>query len=156
MPGTTEGNSRLDQVVAQLKIEGYRLTPQRMAVLKILLESGEHLSAEGIHERLKPQFPMTSLATIYKTVAVLKEMGEVLELSFGREGSLYDGKRPDPHPHLICVRCRTVIDPELDLLDGVSQELTRATGYQLLSHRLEFYGICPTCQQAENDRNSHP
>jgi len=156
MSGTTEGKSRLNQVVEQLKIQGYRLTPQRMAVLKILLESGEHLSAEEIHTRLTPQFPMTSLATIYKTVGVLKEMGEVLELSFGREGSLYDGKRPYPHPHLICVRCRAVLDPEVDLLDGISLELSRTTGYQLLSQRLEFYGICPTCQAAEQDQNSNP
>ncbi len=155
MPGTIEGKSRLEQVAAQLKSGGYRLTPQRMAVLKILLESGEHLSVEGIHERLKHHFPTTSLATIYKTVALLKDMGEVQELSFGREGSLYDGRRPEPHPHLICVRCRKVIDPELSLLDGIPQELTRTTGYRLLSHRLEFYGLCPTCQQ-EEDRNEHP
>ena len=72
--------ARLDEMITRLKERGHRLTPQRMAVLKILAVSEGHPSVEQIYERVKVDFPMTSLATVYKTVALLKEMGEVLEL----------------------------------------------------------------------------
>ena len=79
-----------------------------MAVLKILAESEQHPSVEQIYDRMKPDLPMTSLTTVYKTVALLKEMGEVLELGFSDDSNRYDGSRPYPHPHLICIKCRKI------------------------------------------------
>jgi Fur family peroxide stress response transcriptional regulator len=142
-----EPQVRLDHMVSKLREEGYRLTPQRMAVLKILAESRDHPSAEQIYDRVKEDFPMTSLATIYKTVTLLKAMGEVLELGFSDDSNHYDGYMPYPHPHLICVECRGIIDPELDSLDRLAEEVTGQTGYQILDYRLDFFGICPACQQ---------
>ena len=70
---------RLDKMIHRLKEQGVRLTPQRLAVLKILAKSGGHPSLETIYERVKPDFPTTSLATIYKTVNLLKNLGEVVQ-----------------------------------------------------------------------------
>ena len=67
--------ARLDELTTGLRERGNRLTPQRMTVLKVLTASEEHPSVEQIYERVKVDFPMTSLATIYKTVTLLKEMG---------------------------------------------------------------------------------
>ncbi len=105
-----ESQTRLEELIAKLRERGYRLTPQRMAVLKILADSKEHPSAEQIYEQVQVDFPMTSLATVYKTVAVLKEMGEILELSFSDDSSHYDGGRSHPHPHLICIKCKSITD----------------------------------------------
>ena len=141
-----DAQARLDELVARLRERDHRLTPQRMAVLKILAASKEHPSVEQIYERVKADFPMTSLATIYKTVTVLKEMGEVLELGFSDDSNRYDGNKPYPHPHLICTKCKNIADPEVSTLSELRQEVAQSTGYQIMSHRLDFFGICPQCQ----------
>jgi len=139
--------ARLDEMTTRLKERGHRLTPQRMAVLRILAASEEHPSVEQIYERVKADFPMTSLATVYKTVTLLKEMGEVLELGFSDDCNRYDGNKPYPHPHLICIKCRNIVDPEVAALSELRQEVAQSTGYQIMSHRLDFFGICPQCQE---------
>lgn len=138
---------RSDLILEKLKETGHRITPQRIAILRILAESRGHPSVEDIYEKVRVNFPTTSLATVYKTITVIKELGEVLELEFSNEQNRYDGKNPHPHPHLICVKCREIIDPELSSLAYLTRELTTDTGYKILSHRLDFYGICPKCQQ---------
>jgi Fur family peroxide stress response transcriptional regulator len=141
--------ARLDEMITRLKERDHRLTPQRMAVLKILAASEGHPSVEQIYEVVKADFPMTSLATIYKTVTLLKEMGEVLELGFSDDSNRYDGNKPYPHPHLICTKCRNILDPEIATLGELRQEVARASGYRIMSHRLDFFGICPQCQEKE-------
>ena len=144
-----DSQARLDELTTRLRERGSRLTPQRMAVLKILAASEEHPSVEQIYERVKADFPMTSLATIYKTVTLLKEMGEVLELGFSDDSNRYDGTRPYPHPHLICTKCRSIVDPEVTTLSELPQEVAQSTSYRIVSHRLDFFGICPSCQEKE-------
>ena len=142
---------RLNKIMARLKDQGFRLTPQRMAVVKILASNEEHLSAEKIYRLVKAELPFTSLATIYKTVALLKRLGEVMELGFVDDSNRYDGSRPYPHPHLICMRCRKILDPDIPGLSELPKELTRKTGYHILNHRLDFFGLCPECQKKEEN-----
>ncbi len=139
---------RLEQIIKALRDKGYRLTPQRLALLKIIAESKNHPNAEQIYEQIKADFPTTSLATIYKTLTLLKDMGEVLELNFATVGSRYDGNKPYPHPHVICTKCGRILDPESTDLAGISQEMARLTGYQITHHQLNFFGLCPKCQKA--------
>ncbi len=141
--------ARLNEMVARLKERGYRLTPQRLAVLKVLAASEGHPSVEQIYERVKVNFPTTSLATIYKTVTLLKRMGEILELSFNADHNRYNGNKPYPHLHLICIKCKNILDFEGAALSELPQEVARSTGYRIVSHRLDFFGICPQCQQKE-------
>ena len=138
---------RLELILKKLKETGHRITPQRIAILQILAESRGHPSVEDIYEKVRVNFPTTSLATVYKTITVIKELGEVLELEFSYGHNRYDGNNPYPHPHLICMKCREIVDPDLSSLADLTQELTADTGYNILSHRLDFYGICPKCQQ---------
>jgi Fur family peroxide stress response transcriptional regulator len=139
-------DTRLKELVAKLKEGNHRLTPQRLAVLRILAASEGHPSVEQIYERIRPDFPTTSLATVYKTVTLLKEMDEVLELSFNNGGNRYDGSKPYPHPHLICTQCGAIGDLEVDALSDIPRQVAQDTGYRIVSHRLDFFGICPTCQ----------
>jgi len=143
----TQTSARLNTIVARLRERGYRITPQRMAILKVFAASENHPSVEQVYEQVQREFPMTSLATVYKTVTVLKDLGEILELGFGNGGNRYDGAKPYPHPHLICLRCQTIIDPDLGVVDDLPQELAQKYGYQIVNHRLDFYGICPRCQR---------
>lgn len=139
--------NRLEQIIKALRDRGYRLTPQRLAMLKIIAASKRHPNAEQIYEQMKADFPTTSLATIYKTLTLLKDMGEVLELNFATAGSHYDGNKPYPHPHVICTRCGQILDPEFVAVAEISQEMGRQTGYQITHHQLNFFGLCPRCQK---------
>jgi Fur family peroxide stress response transcriptional regulator len=137
---------RLQQMVEALRENQYRITPQRLAILKVLAESKGHPSVESIYAQVKPNFPTTSLATIYKNVTVLKEIGQVLELGFSDDSNRYDGNKPFDHPHVVCLRCKKILDPEVAALKDMTQELMRETGFAITRHRLDFFGICPDCQ----------
>jgi Fur family peroxide stress response transcriptional regulator len=138
--------ARQNRIITTLKEKGCRMTPQRLAVVKVLANSEEHLSAEKIYKRVKVDFPFTSLATIYKTVTLLKKIGEVMELGFVDDSNRFDGIRPFPHPHLICLKCKRIIDPDIPVVSELSIELAQKTGYRIINHRLDFFGICPGCQ----------
>ena len=133
-------------MTSMLKGKGCRLTPQRLAMLRILSKSAGHPSAEQIYEQIRADYPTISLATIYKTLSLLKNMGEVLELTFA-SGSRYDGNKPYPHPHVICTRCNQILDPELEAVAGISEEIARRTGYQITHQQVNFFGLCPRCQE---------
>ena len=137
---------RMEEMLSQLKAHDFRVTPQRLLVLRILAESEEHPTVEQIYAQVRAEFPTTSLATVYKTIALLKELNEVLELGFPDGSNRYDGNKPFPHPHVICTKCKKITDPDLFDLDDFSQEMSRKTGYRIFSHRLDFFGLCPDCQ----------
>ena len=146
MDGMCDPQVRLETMIKKLKELNFRVTPQRLAVLRILARSEGHPSVENIFKQVKPNFPTTSLATIYKTVNLLKQIGEVVELDFSEESNRYDGNKPYPHPHLICTECKTIVDPDVTTVTELSKELANKTGYKILNHRLDFFGICPHCQ----------
>jgi len=102
---------------------------------------------ERIYKQVKSDFPTTSLATVYKTVTLLKELNEVLELGFPEGSNRYDGNKPYSHPHVICLKCKKIVDPDLSGLADMTHELKKETGFKIINHRLDFFGICPGCQK---------
>jgi Fur family peroxide stress response transcriptional regulator len=137
---------RIDHMVSSLKEHEFRITPQRMAVIRVLAASEGHPSVEMVYERVKREFPTTSIATIYKTIYVLKKINEVLEIAFPDGSNRYDGKNPFPHPHVICVRCKKILDPDLESLKDMTKEVADETEFDILSHRVDFFGICGDCK----------
>ena len=137
---------RIDDLVSRLREGGMRLTPQRLAVLKTLIGNKGHLSAEAIYERVHVDYPMIGLATVYKTIAMLKEMGEITEINISNEGARYDGSGGAPHPHFVCTRCNCISDIEDDSLVNLPANIAGKTGYRITNYRLDFFGICPNCQ----------
>lgn len=107
---TPNSQRRFQEMVEGIKAHGMRLTPQRVAVVRMLAFNREHPSVEQIYTAVKSDFPMTSLATVYKTLALLKTLGEVVELAFGDGNKRYDASKPFSHPHLICTQCRRIVD----------------------------------------------
>lgn len=144
---------RLQRMVDTLKAHGLRMTPQRLAIVQALVSTEVHPSVEDIYTEVSRQFPTTSLATVYKTVSLLKELNEVLELGFPNMSNRYDGLKPYPHPHVICLRCKAIMDPELASIADLAEEMAQKTGFAIVSHRLDFFGICPGCQQREDADN---
>ena len=142
----------MHKMVETLRENQYRITPQRLAILKVLAESKGHPSVESIYAQVKPDFPTTSLATIYKNITVLKELDQVLELGFSDDSNRYDGNKPYDHPHVVCIHCKRILDPDVAALKDMTQELMRETGFKIIRHRLDFFGICPDCQAKEDSQ----
>ena len=140
---------RFEIIIQKLKDNGHRITPQRLAIVKILAKSDGHPSVENIHSRIKKDFSTMSLATVYRNIVLIKSLGEVLELGFPDGSNRYDGNNPSPHPHVICIKCKKIVDPDLESLDEMKKEVASETHFNILNHRLDFFGICSDCMTKE-------
>ncbi|OGN98481.1 MAG: transcriptional repressor [Chloroflexi bacterium RBG_13_50_21] len=139
--------TRFEQLLAKLRLMDYRLTPQRLYLVRLITNSEDHPSAAQLFEQVKVQFPTMSLATVYKTIYLLKELGEVVEISL-HDDNHFDAKRPYPHPHLICTSCKKISDGQLEAPNhALLDEMEHISGFQILCHQLVFYGLCPDCQK---------
>ena len=142
----SDSDIRFNQLIAALQERSFRLTPQRVELVRLIAVSEGHPSASQLYTKIKHQFPTMSHATVYKTLALLKEMNQVLEIDL-RDDSHYDGNRPDPHPHLICVICNQIIDGELTIDQEALRKLEQASGYRILRPQISLYGLCPDCKE---------
>jgi Fur family peroxide stress response transcriptional regulator len=139
--------ARYEQLLNRLRQSDYRLTPQRVELVRLVAASDGHPSAAELYARIQAQFPTMSRATVYKTLDMLKDLGEVLEIGL-HDDSHYDGNRPYPHPHLICTQCQKIMDGELDQpVRALVDEMEQVFGFRILRHQLDFYGLCPECQK---------
>lgn len=138
--------ARFDELITTLRERHFRLTPQRVELVRLIADSDGHPSAAQLYARIRTQFPTMSQATVYKTLALLKEMNQVLEIDL-RDDSHYDGNRPHPHPHLICMQCNQIIDGDMNLDLSLIRNLEETSGYQIVRHQIAFYGLCPDCRQ---------
>ena len=129
-----------------MRQRGYKLTPQRQAVLKIIMESRNHLSAEAIYKRVKEEYPAIGLTTIYRTLNILSDLGLICEVYAAGNCRSYLVRRAVEHHHLICSECNKVVEfTDCDLTD-IERKLSEGTGFKIKEHLLEFAGICPSCQ----------
>ena len=144
--------THLEKIITKIKTQGHRMTPQRMAILKILIDNPNHPTVGQIHAEVIKDFPMTSLATTYKMVNLLKGMGEIFEIDHGDDKVHYDGRSSAPHPHIICTHCHNIkdLDPHaLFNIEELPKEVAKSTGYHITHFKFDFFGICPKCQEKE-------
>ncbi len=142
----TDPKLRFNQLIAALKAHNFRLTPQRIELVRMIATSAGHPSANQFFEEIKQKFPTMSQATVYKTLAMLKDMNQVLEIDL-REDSHYDGNRPEPHPHLVCMKCNQIIDADVSLDQELIRKLEELSGYTIKRPQITLYGVCPDCQK---------
>ncbi len=141
----------MQAIEEMLREKRIKVTPQRMAVYAVLRETRRHPNVEMIYQKLKPSYPAMSLATVYKTVDVLNKVGLIQELNVGEGGLRYDALTK-PHPHVYCETCGQVDDVEKFSMkdfqdDSLIAQMQKATGYELSSVQLYFYGKCPNCKE---------
>ena len=137
---------RYQAMVKKLKDNSHKLTPQRLAIIRILAGSENHPSVEDIYNLLHKRFPGISQATVYRNIMLIKSLGEVLEIGFAGASTRYDGIKPFPHPHVVCLKCNKIIDPELASLHDMTKEITDESGFEIVTYRLDFFGVCPECR----------
>ncbi|TAM72922.1 transcriptional repressor [bacterium] len=126
----------------------YRLTRQRAAVLRVLQADGGHLDAEEIHERAKEELSSLGLATIYRTLDLLRELGLVQMVQYPNAAARYEA-RLDKHHHLLCTRCHELSDVEAPHLDELVGQIAAGVGFEPRDFKLQVSGLCRRCR---NDR----
>jgi Fur family transcriptional regulator, peroxide stress response regulator len=150
------GRQRYNELVRTLLGGGYRLTPQREAVLRALANSEQHPNAHQVYEQARRHCRSTSRATVYNTVSVLKQLGEVEELEFSGVGHRYAARTSEPHAHLVCTRCGRIDDFGSDALRAALAAAMADCDYGVTNYRLDFYGECPGCPGPTTDQREVP
>ncbi len=123
-----------------------RMTKQRKTILKVLKNTNSHPTADTIYEEVKKEIPNISLGTVYRNLNLLADKGKITVINYANDQSHYDGNTEN-HYHFRCNNCGNVFDLELNLIDKkINSKVENNTDFIVDNHRLEFYGLCPTCQ----------
>jgi Fur family peroxide stress response transcriptional regulator len=140
----------LDDLVRRCRDAGMNVTPQRLAIYRALLESHDHPSPETLHDRLRGAMPSLSLATVYKALDALERLGVVSEVSVLSATKRFDANR-DRHHHLVCTRCRKVVDYYNESLDAI-RPARRINGFVTQAVSVQILGLCEACASSARPR----
>jgi len=142
----------MENIKSRLKAKDYKMTPQRKIIISVFAENMEkHLSAEDVFQMVKKAHPDIGLATVYRTLDLLAELGILKKMNFGDGRYRYEFCEEDDHHHhhLICLNCDSVSEFEDDLLESLETIITKKSGFKVVDHQLKLYGYCQNCQQEQ-------
>lgn len=136
----------MDILIENLKNNNLKVTPQRLTIYSYLYNNHIHPSAETIYNNIKEQNPTISLATVYKTLKSLKDANLIQEINVGEDSFRYD-VQITPHTHIICTKCKNIIDyfPQEDFIQNIQNKVAKETDFNLSSNQMYFYGTCKNC-----------
>lgn len=129
-----------------------RMTNQREIILRELIKSKEHLTADELYDIVKKAMPRISLATVYRNLEILSEAGMIGKLEISGRQKRFDYDVSD-HDHIYCAVCHRVDNLDIERKSLNTEEMGAAAGYSITGCRLEIIGICPECQQRENGKD---
>ena len=136
-----------NKIARILRQNGYRLTPQRRAVLKAIAVSHDHATPAEIYARVRQEQPAIGLTTVYRVINLLDRLNLICRVNLGGESQGYLMRRPTGHHHhLVCSKCGRAIDFSDCGLNSLEQRMAQETKYEIDGHLLELYGRCPSCQ----------
>ena len=144
---------RLAEFVANCRRKKMAVTPQRLAVLRALLESGDHPRADRIYARVRREHPRISLATVHRTLERLCEVGEARKVTPLHDTARYDGNTR-PHHHVVCVRCKRVEDVDAPEFDGLLAGRQTLGEFQLIGCSVEVRALCRRCGKRNAGRSA--
>lgn len=135
------------EIVKRLKAKGLKVTPQRFAVYANLLSRSDHPTAEQLLTDLNKDFPVSSQATVYTSVQLLKEVGLVREVLLDQGAARYDGNVA-PHHHFQCRKCKAIADIAWEKLSQVDLSQL-GSGLVAESYEVIVHGLCENCARAK-------
>lgn len=140
------------ELVERMREWAVRVTPQRLAIAEVVLNSSDHPTVQQIYERVRDHFPSMTLATIYSTLGVLQKSGLIQELPFQRM-SRYEPNM-EPHVNLVCIQCEDVLDADTgsavqDAVVSLRRQIADNSDFEVAWQRVDFYGLCPLCSAAK-------
>lgn len=121
------------------KAHGLRLTEPRRVIMRVLSESTDHPDAVELHRRVSAVDPRVSLATVYRTVGLLQDMGVLERHTFADGRARYETVQTGHHDHLINVETGDVVEFRSDEIERLQEEIARKHGFAIVSHKLEIY-----------------
>jgi Fur family ferric uptake transcriptional regulator len=124
---------------------GHRMTPARQVIIETLVNSGGHITADDLAQRVQAVAPNVGRMTVYRTLDVLTELGLTHPIFQGTGAAHYILMAQGNHHHLICSRCHHVIEFESCAADELIQQLAKKFNFSVKGHLLEVHGICETC-----------
>jgi Fur family ferric uptake transcriptional regulator len=131
----------------QLRARGYRMTPQRMAILHVLHHEGMHLSPAEVYKKARVELPGLTEPTVYRTLEFLADNG-LVRPSYSSSGHLTYEIAGSDHHHVVCRICESEIEVEHTLLESLYRLLETTSGYRSIDSHVTFFGVCPKCQKA--------
>jgi len=131
-------------IIDILRRKGYKVTPQRIAICRSALLSRDHPSAMRIYRQVKKLHPTVSVATVYKTLHILREQGMIQELAFPEGEARFDPNMK-LHLNLVCHRCGKVTDIEHHIAREMIVKVSEMAKFTVTGQRLELNGICSSC-----------
>ena len=135
---------RLSEFAERCRKGGLAVTPQRLAIIKVLLDSGDHPRADAIFAAVRQQHPHISLATVHRTLETLCDIGEARKVTMLHDSARYDGNIT-PHHHVVCVQCRRIRDIEIPRLDRMFAGQSELGEFTVLASSLEIHALCDEC-----------
>jgi len=130
--------------IEALRSKGYKATPQRIAICRIALNSRAHPSAQQLYDEVKKIHPTVSLATVYKTLGVLRDLDLVQEINFPKGQARFDPYM-NPHINLICWKCGNITDLDDTTVKEITRKVAAATKFNPTGQSMDVYGICQKC-----------
>lgn len=135
----------------KLKTKGYKLTPQRKAILDVVMANqGKHLSTEDIYDIVRKDCPDIGLATVYRTLLLLSDLDVLSKINIDDGCVRYElniHEDDHQHHHLICSNCGDILEVVDDLLEDLERRIEAEFDFQIKDHKLKFYGICSKCKK---------
>ena len=135
----------MEELLKKYRKKGFKLTPQRIAILKYLEGNTSHPTAENIYMAIKEKNPTVSFSTVYNTVESLKERGEILEITIDPERKHYD-PNPNPHNHIVCTVCNRIGDVFVDYSGVMNLPPDVLEEFTVTGNHVDFYGVCGECR----------
>ena len=139
----------IEQIMAELKRRGHRMTEQRRQILESILsfKSGRFTTYE-VWDKVRVAQPELGLDTIYRNIKLLSELGFLTSIGgVGKEGTRYEVVGLTHHHHVVCMQCGATQCIDYCPVDEALLRLVEERGYDLIRHQLELIGICRKCRQ---------
>jgi Fur family ferric uptake transcriptional regulator len=143
----THGRANESDLADCLRQKSRRITGQRQAILRLLAQRRSPMSSKQLFERSKKGD--CNLATIYRSLHLLEGLGLVKRFDFGDNVARYElvtSEADGHHHHLVCIRCSGVVEIDDCFPRQLEQKISRRNGFKSVTHKLEFFGVCPQCQ----------
>jgi Fur family transcriptional regulator, ferric uptake regulator len=135
----------IKEIIQKLRKAGHKVTPQRVTIIKNILDSQELLTPGALYDKVRQTDPKIGEVTVYRTLNILSEMGLVCIINSGENTHRYISRPAEHHGHLICAGCGKVHNFTNCNVKDIEKQLTSETGFQIEDHRLDFYGRCREC-----------
>lgn len=117
---------------------------QRESIQHFLESRYDHPTAETVYTNIREQFPNISLATVYRNLALLSDIGEIQKIATGVGPDRFDGNAL-PHHHFICTKCGRVLDLEMEDINHIDEIAGKTFSGKIEGHMIHFFGKCPDC-----------